>query len=282
MGDGLSKSDESEDSQGSLTAMAPWLWRSGRPSDTVIIFDWDDTLLCSSAMNWQQCEPGQLQQLEATVEQVVSKAMDLGDTFIVTNGNGTWVQESSRMWLPKVVPLLNRLKKIVSARATYEHIWPGDPFAWKKAAFEVILRDRQAKGSSHFSSGGVNLLSFGDNQAEIDAAQTATSSLSGSSVIKTVKFKDTPSVDELLGQLRLLVQILPDLVNAESNQSNALVPRPNCREQAHLAYLTSWASGWRVAPHRPGVQLDTSSQSPLRLPMQQQHHGSVSFTQVAY
>jgi len=277
MGEGFSKSeDDSEESPSGLNAMAPWLWRSGRPADTVIIFDWDDTLLCSSAMNWQQCDTGQLQQLEAAIETILTKAMGLGDTFIVTNGNGTWVQESSRMYLPKVRPVLDRLKKIVSARATYEHIFPGDPFAWKKAAFEVLLRDREAEGSSRFSSGGVNLLSFGDNQAEIDAAQTATSSLRGTSIIKTVKFKETPSVDEVLGQLRLMTQLLPDLVNAESDQSNALVPRSNCRGQPNLAYLTSWATGWRVVPHRPGEQLDTSSLAPLI------HPGSQSFTQVAY
>lgn len=276
MGDGFSKSDDVQETHSGLNAMAPWLWRSGRPADTVIIFDWDDTLLCSSAMNWQQCDPGQLQQLESTIEAVLTKAMGLGDTFIVTNGNATWVQESSRMWLPKVVPVLNRLKKIVSARATYEHIWPGDPFAWKKAAFEVLLRDREEQGGSHFSSGGVNLMSFGDNQAEIDAAQTATASLRGTSIIKTVKFKESPSVDEVLGQLRLVTQLLPDLVNAETDQSNALVPRPTCSEQPNLAYLTAWATGWRVVPHRPGEALDTRSMSPLV------HPGILPLSQAVY
>lgn len=231
----------------------------GRPADTVIIFDWDDTLLCSTAVNVQQYDTSQLSQLETTLEQVVSSAMALGETHIVTNGNGTWVQESSRRFVPKVIPLLNRLKRVVSARAEYEHIWPGDPFTWKKAAFEEILRTRQA---DNFSADGVNLIALGDNQAEIEAAQSATSNLRGRSVVKTVKFKELPSVEELLGQLRTVMQMLPDLVNADSNQSKALVPRwlpPN------MAYLTTWASGWRVVEHQAGVVLDTTSASPLKV-----------------
>lgn len=235
----------------------------GRPADTVIIFDWDDTLLCSSAVNMQQCEPSQLQQLETTIEQVVSAALRLGETHIVTNGNGTWVQESSRRFVPKVIPLLNRLKRVVSARAEYEHVWPNDPFTWKKAAFEELLRSRQ--DDSQFSSSGVNLIALGDNQAEIEAAQSATSNLRGQSVVKTVKFKEFPSVDELLGQLRVVMQLLPELVNADTSQNKALVPRwlpPN------MAYLTSWASGWRVVDHAAGVVLDTTSPAPLVMPQQ--------------
>ena len=105
-----------------------------------------------------------------------------------------------------------------------------------------------------------NLLAHGDNQAEIDAAQIVTASLRGSSIVKTVKFKEQPSVDELLGQLRLVLQILPELVDADSSRSKALVPRPL---PSHLAYLTSWASGWEAAEHRQGIVVDTSSQVPL-------------------
>lgn len=262
MGDGQSKPD---DTQAGFSAMAPWLWSSGRPTDTVIIFDWDDTLLCSSAVNLQQCDAGQLQQLEVAVEAVVSVAMGLGDTYIVTNGQESWVQESSRMFLPKVQPLLSRLKRIVSARAKYEPLFPGDPFSWKKAAFEELLRSRHS--ISRFSSSGVNLIALGDSHAEIEAAQMATTSLAGSSVVKTVKFKEMPSVDELLGQLRLVMQVLPQLVEADDSQSKTLVPRSL---PPHLAYLTTWATGWQVADHREGVHLDMNSQSPLVLPQWEQ------------
>lgn len=258
MGDGTSKPEVANQAQGSSSGIGSWLWTGGRPSDTVIIFDWDDTLLCSSAVNVQQCDPGQLQQLEVAVETVLTTAMNLGDTMIVTNGQDKWVQDSSRCFLPKVMPLLNRLKKVMSARSAYEQNWPGDPYAWKKAAFADILSRR--KGKMSFS--GVNLIVLGDNLAEIEAAQMAMS-LRGSSVVKTVKFKDMPSVNELLGQLRVVTQMLPNLVNEDESQSKALVPRSL---PPHLAYLTSWASGWRVDDYTPGAKLDTSSQVPLMQP----------------
>lgn len=274
MGDGLSKSDDNCNSgQSGLSVFAPLFGLGRRPSDTLIIFDWDDTLLCSSAVNVQQCDQGQLQQLEIAVEAVLNVAVNLGDTCIVTNGIKSWVQESSRCYLPKVVPLLSRLS-IKSARDSYEQSFPGDPFAWKKAAFAEILASR--RGNAGLSPGGVNLIVLGDSLAEIEAAQMALS-LRGPSVIKTVKFKEMPSVSELLGQLRVVTQLLANIVNEDRSQSKALVPRSL---PPHLAYLTSWASGWRIADHRPGVQLDVSSNSPLTFPAQS--FGSVPFTQAAY
>jgi len=249
MGEGASKADDSKPEQGGFSIIAPWLCtvRSGRPSDTVIIFDWDDTLLCSSAINMQQWNAGQLQQLELTVETILTAAMNLGDTLIVTNGNKSWVQDSARRFMPKLMPILNRLR-VMSARANYEQSWPGLPFAWKKAAFQDILSERQ--GNSNY---GVNLIAIGDSLAEIEAAHTAT--LKGPSVVKTVKFKEMPSVIELLGQLRAVTQFLPELVSEETTKSKALVPRPL---PPHLGYLTSWASGWRMTEHRIGCNNSNS------------------------
>jgi len=266
MGEGLSKPDEPKPLQGAsgygANLMAPWFHgRGGRPSDTVIIFDWDDTLLCSSAINMQQWSATQLQQLELTVETVLQASMDLGDTLIVTNGNRSWVQDSSRRFLPKLTPLLNRLR-VMSARAAYEKSWPKDPFAWKRAAFQQVLSDRQA--AAHLTPGGVNLVVLGDSVAEIQAAQTATLGLSGPSVVKTVKFKEMPSVNELLGELRVITQALPQIVNEECNQAKVLVPR--ALPQSPGPNMTAWASGWQVCDHRTGVALDLNSQSNLSFP----------------
>jgi len=250
--------------------------QSSRPSDTVIIFDWDDTLLCSSAINLQQWNATQLQQLETTIESILNTSMSLGETLIVTNGNKSWVQDSARRFLPNLMPLLNRLR-VMSARAVYEQTWPGEPFAWKKAAFSQILSERWHKHTSGLGSTpdygdgvirGVNLIVLGDSLAEIQAAQTATATIPGQSLVKTLKFKEMPSVNELLGQLRAATQLLQEIVNEDSSSRKALVPRSL---PPHLNYLTSWASGWRITDHRIGYPLDTSSQSPLTLPLPVTH-----------
>eukprot|EP00439_Symbiodinium_sp_Y106_P039351 s638_g4.t2 len=206
----------------------------------VIIFDWDDTLLCSSAINAQQWRQDQLEQLEQMVESILLTAMHLGETMIVTNGNASWVQDSARRFLPNLQRTLNRVT-VMSARAIYEHSFPGDPFAWKRQAFKEILARRRQEG---FHPEGVNLIVLGDSPAEIQAARTATKVLCGRSMVKTVKFKEAPSVNELLGQLRRVSQELAGIVQEDKSLSRGLVQRgfPGSIDQ-----LSSWASGWRIS-----------------------------------
>ena len=66
MGDSPSKPDDTTFGQGGLDVLAYWsrALNGEKPAGKLIIFDWDDTLLCSSAINLQQCTPAQLQQLD--------------------------------------------------------------------------------------------------------------------------------------------------------------------------------------------------------------------------
>lgn len=95
---------------------------------------------------------------------------------------------------------------------------------------------------------GVNLIVLGDSPAEIQAAKAATKVLPGRSVVKTVKFKEAPSVNELLGQLRRVVQELALIVQEDRSLSRGLVQRtfPGSMDQ-----LSSWASGWRISETEP-------------------------------
>eukprot|EP00931_Biecheleriopsis_adriatica_P010946 TRINITY_DN112003_c0_g1_i1.p1 TRINITY_DN112003_c0_g1~~TRINITY_DN112003_c0_g1_i1.p1 ORF type:complete len:287 (+),score=49.93 TRINITY_DN112003_c0_g1_i1:103-963(+) len=216
------------------------MWGPASDTDTVIIFDWDDTLLCSSAINAQQWSQSQLEQLEQMVETILHTAMQLGETMIVTNGNGSWVQDSTRRFFPNLEKTLNRVT-VMSARACYETSFPGDPFSWKRQAFKEILARRRQEG---YHPSGVNLVVLGDSPAEIEAARTATKVLCGKSRVKTVKFKEAPSVNELLGQLRRVLQELASIVQEERSLSRGLVQRtiPGSIDQ-----LSSWASGWRLS-----------------------------------
>jgi hypothetical protein len=210
---------------------------NSRKDNTVIIFDWDDTLLCSSAINLQQWTQTQMSSLEMAIEVILTTSMDLGSTLIVTNGNKSWVQDSSRRFVPKLTPLLNRLT-VMSARAAYEQTFPGEPFAWKRAAFHDILTARQEALPD-----GMNLVVLGDSFAEIEAARYGTAHLHIPAVVKTVKFKEMPSVNELLGEVRAVTQVLPELVNEEKSIDKMLTMRPL---PGNMGYLTSWASGWNV------------------------------------
>jgi hypothetical protein len=206
--------------------------RKGRPDDTLIIFDWDDTLLCSSAINLQQWSESQLEVLCETVETTLRAAMELGEVMIVTNGVDWWVDDSCRRFLPRLLPLLGRVR-VKSARHDYESIFPGDPFAWKREAFKDILGPRPK---------ATNLVVLGDSFSEIYAAHGALHCMADSSLVKTVKFKEHPSANELIGQLRRVSAEMSSLVSQDDHKHSNLVRWP-----VQLGHMAGWASGWRLS-----------------------------------
>lgn len=141
--------------------------------------------------------------------------MRLGETVIVTNADQLWVTESTRRFLPRVLPLLSRIH-VVSARKLFEQSWPGDVFAWKREAFREVIVPWQ---STAMAPGGMHLVILGDSAAEMEAAHSSLVGLVSPSAVKTVKFKEMPSAEELLEQLRLINQELPIIV-AEDRSSN--------------------------------------------------------------
>jgi hypothetical protein len=214
-----------------LTATPTVTPRSGRPDDALIIFDWDDTLLCSSALRLQQVPQSKLKVLSLTVEWTLRMAMQLGEVMIVTNGTESWVDESCRRFLPGLLPLLgHRHLHVRSARHCYERAYPGDKYAWKRETFKDILGPRHK---------ATNLVVFGDSFSEIYAAHDALHCMVDSSLVKTVKFTEQPSVNELIGQLRCASQEMASLVAQDDHTHSTLVRLPS-----------SWSvseSGWRLS-----------------------------------
>jgi len=207
--------------------------------NTIVLFDWDDTLLASSAVRGEDWCTEQLCELEQAVGSILRNAMTLGETLIVTNGNRTWVRDSAARFLPGLLPLLSELT-VVSARALFEDVYPGDPFMWKIAAFEHLMTKER-----HFpAEPGLNLVALGDQMPEIDAARHVVQIIGGSSRVKTVKFAESPSVVELLGQLRRVEQTLGKIVQGGKSQSYGLVQQDPRPESQHTL---SSASSWRCA-----------------------------------
>jgi len=208
------------------------------PQDTLIIFDWDDTLLCTSAINASTWDFAQLQQLEKAAESCLRAAMKLGRVMVVTNGNGTWVSQSSYSYLPRLVSTLADIE-VVSARWQYESYFPGDPFAWKREAFRDILatiHQPKMRGVQERT----NLIVLGDSPAELEAAHYAARAVGSSNVlVKTVKFKEQPAVAQLLGQLRRTTQELQQLVDCDSSSSKML----ECCTQ-HAMHVEAGAEDW--------------------------------------
>ena len=98
--------------------------------ETVIIFDWDDTIMPSSFLsskgyssyNKFQRVPfidAQLKQLEEIVIECIQHALIYGKVCIITNAQEEWVEISACKFMPKLLPLLKQIT-VISARSTFE------------------------------------------------------------------------------------------------------------------------------------------------------------------
>ena len=113
-----------------------------KSSQTVTIFDWDDTLLCTSHLEMVQRQYGaipaqvreQLASLERIVQTLLRQAAKTGKVFIITNASEGWVQHSSSLCMPGLADDLSTVE-IISARGAFEASFPGDSHAWKMHAF---------------------------------------------------------------------------------------------------------------------------------------------------
>jgi len=173
---------------------------------TVIFVDWDDTLLCSSFLSgagyrldsvMEGTSPldRELKELETSVINLLRLAMSFGDVHVVTNAETGWVQLSAKKFLPGVVPLLSQVK-VLSARSTYESMFPDSPVKWKFCAFqEKLFADPKSPK---------NVISFGDSHVEREAVRAVTRGLPNTKT-KSVKFAEKPSMEQLRRQLELVI-----------------------------------------------------------------------------
>jgi hypothetical protein len=178
-----------------------WVPQAQRPPkhQTVIIFDWDDTLLCTSYLNYRgdaDLQPAvvrHLEDIQRAGKKLLELAMSLGRTFIITNAMNGWVQYSAAKWIPEVLDVLqNQNLRVISARTNHEPQYPGEVGQWKIQAFLEVQRDLNSDSQII-----TNLISLGDSNFEIDAVHVMVKEFS-QALVKTIKFRENPSPEELV------------------------------------------------------------------------------------
>lgn len=176
---------------------------------TIVVFDWDDTLLYTTFVNYfrGQVLPEKseeyLKRIESSACQLLETAMSLGHTYIITNAQDGWVEESAAQYMPSLVPLLNRVR-IISARSTQEAKCNGDVAQWKVKAFLEM-------GQEFDSDILTNLISIGDSEYELKAANTLGKQFANG-FTKTIKLKECPSLMEQAKELDVLLPKLSTIV----------------------------------------------------------------------
>jgi len=197
--------------------------------NTVIMFDWDDTLLASSFLSARgyrvDCvespavlsdpsDAAQLRAQEQCVVALLTLALSYGTVNIVTNAETGWVELSAQKFMPAVLPLLSRVN-VLSARSTFEPAYPEAPLKWKYYAFHERLRSTFGDGCmdaraaeadiASLAAGDMkkNIVSFGDSHVEREAIRAVTRGVPGWRC-KSVKFAERPTVEQLRRQLELV------------------------------------------------------------------------------
>ena len=189
-----------------------------RRHNSLIIFDWDDTILPTSFLtprgifdDKNELNPkdqARIYKLEETVKNLLSVAVKNGDIYIITNAGEGWVQFSANKYYPSVVEILNKIK-VISARSLYESKYPNDSKKWKIEAFLNIKKNVNNDLIT-------NIICLGDSVFEMEAGRILASKFIHA-VIKTIKFRENPKPEELNKQLNLVYNQFNSIYTSSKN-----------------------------------------------------------------
>jgi len=174
-------------------------------SDTLIILDWDDTVIPTTFLSENHCAPEELATFAAGAEKLLQTALKYGQVVLCTNAELWWPQSSAWTYFPGLCKLLAEIP-VVSAQANFAPLGYTDPFDWKRLAFEQIVS----------SYGAANVISIGDAWYERSAVILACRALAESAgqpvCCKSLKFLDQPNLSVLSRQQAAAVALLQRVV----------------------------------------------------------------------
>ena len=166
--------------------------------NNIFFFDWDDTLLCTSYLqptgalldnDLNKKDKEVISNLDSLVYKLLLRTMNLGIVFIVTNGAPGWVELSSTKFYPKTAKILQKIK-VISARGLL----------------------------------CTNIICFGDSIIEIEASYNFKEYFPDS-YLKTIKFKESPSHNELEKELKIINSQLDSILSNYNKNLSIKVTR---------------------------------------------------------
>lgn len=164
--------------------------------ETVIFFDWDDTLLPTTWLERQSLMPGggmtrqattQLRTLETSVIFTLQMAMELGTVMLVTNAAPGWIEASSTEFMPTLATKIRTLPIFAK------------PFN-ANLNFKIDVFKREARGFRR-------VVSLGDGPVERVACLKCDGATKAS-----IKFREQPSLPQLALQQELVQARLGEIV----------------------------------------------------------------------
>lgn len=198
----------------------------------IFLYDWDDTLFFTTALKFRFFEycghifteenddnnlllmhfKSEISHLDYLAHSILSKSLLLGNVYIVTNSTANWVFDMASEYYSQTNAYISSGKvKVFSARDKYSKIFPYDRYMWKKKAFLDIAKN-------YINDKETNVIVLGDTQMDINAGSIV-SSYFKNCFVKTVKFRERPSFDELLLQLKEYLIRFNEIWECKNNEN---------------------------------------------------------------
>jgi len=194
--------------------------------ETLLIFDWDDTILPSAWVQQQglrlddeshvsDFQREQLSQLANLAIETLRAAKQCGTVVMVTNAERGWIELSCQKFMPTLSPMLENIK-LLSARTTYETRDMPSPLDWKVCAFQSEIW--RLFGDEVVTSPAMrkNVLSLGDSMHEREALLRTTASLPNCRS-KSLKFVERPDIGQICKQHSLITDCFDRIVHHDGN-----------------------------------------------------------------
>jgi hypothetical protein len=193
--------------------------------ETILIFDWDDTVLPSSWVQEKglkldrESQPTQKQQedlaeLARLASETLRLAKQMGTVLLVTNAERGWIELSCQKFMPELLPSLENVK-LLSARSAYEPSYGSSPLEWKLRAFESEIGRIFAAGEES-DARRKNVVSIGDSAHEREALIRVTAGIPNCRT-KSLKFVERPGVEQLCKQHALVARCFSRIVHHDGN-----------------------------------------------------------------
>ncbi len=199
--------------------------------DTVIVFDWDDTLCPSTAVkamgfDLEMPNIGMTKEMTEMCETVaphsaalILRAKEYGKVVIVTNATKGWVEMCLEYLMPSIRELVLTIP-IISAANLYGYAYYNLPMVWKNLAFKTpLLHTAFGNNLNPFTSNTTTrtVLSIGDGEAERQAVNNLGYSSFGNIVAKSLKFREFPSSTLLIQELQQTLEAIDMIITHPGN-----------------------------------------------------------------
>lgn len=205
-------------------------------SNSIIIFDWDDTLFPTYHINSTNIIgniiPSDFQDnlniLSNIIINLLDNALTLANVIIITNAQYEWIDYSSNIYLPPIYDYLNSKNiekisardycndnlliddKIIDNYFEYYDLYTsaGETLLWKKITFQNYFIDKKFYN---------NIISIGDSECERFGLLNMKLNDDDKIFRKSFKLNEKPTISLIIKELEYITKNLNVIVNYEGN-----------------------------------------------------------------